>query len=86
MTNVRAAAITRRNAIEMTLAYLRRDEDFGVRLGRLGMAELINVTIHLVEAMATVMEEENSGREGAIESLQRQLYEANAQLAGTDAS
>ncbi len=86
MTNVRAAAITRRNAIEMTLAYLRRDEDFGVRLGRLGMAELINVTIHLAEAMATVMEEENSGREGAIESLQRQLYEANAQLAGTDAS
>ena len=86
MTNARATAITRRNAIEMTLAYLRRDEDFGVRLGRLGMTELISETIHLAQAIATVMEEENGGREGAIKSLQRQLYEANAQLAGTDAS
>lgn len=84
MNAARKTAITRRNAIELTISYLRRDEDLGVKLGRLGLPEVVNLALHMIQAMATVMEDENGGRDAAIESLQRQLYEANAHLAETD--
>jgi hypothetical protein len=39
---------------------------------------LMNVVIHFADAMAAVMERECGSREAAIESLQRQITEADA--------
>lgn len=72
---IEANTQTRRNAIALTLAYLRQDEDLGAQLGHLGMPEILNVTVHLTQAMATVMEGECDSREAAIESLEQQLAE-----------
>lgn len=75
----------RRNAMELTLAYLRQDDDLGLKLGRLGFDGICGVATHLLEAMANVLESEAGSKEAAAESLQRQLAEAMAVGAFGDA-
>lgn len=86
-THVAAQLLTRnrRSAMELTRACLRRDDDLGERLGRLGYDGIIGVAVHLLEAMAATLEKECGSREAAAESLAQQLVEAASAGAFGDA-
>lgn len=66
----------RRNAMELTVAHLRHDDDLGEKLGRLGLDGICGVAAHLIEAMANTLEKECGSKEAAAKSLAQQLAEA----------
>lgn len=82
---------TRRSAMELTLHRLIHQAEpetyeesiYGtlVRLCPAGFDDMVALVIHLADAAAAVLERECGSREAAIESLRRQLAEADGPVA-----